>query len=214
MKNKARVGTNILLAVFVFTIWILSFFLWRGDAVLSVNGWTDLKFFTVQSNLLVGIIALVWLVTHAVKGAVPRWLSVLKYVSATAVFVTFTVVVVFLGPLYGYRWMYSGSNLFFHLIIPLLAIAEEAIFGEEISCRESFFALIPPALYGVGYVANCLANGIGEGFATNDWYGFLTWGYGGGAAFFVVICVLAWGLGLALRALQKPARKIPWEGRG
>ncbi|MBP5405138.1 MAG: hypothetical protein J6Y74_04250 [Clostridia bacterium] len=213
MKKKVQIMVNVLLAVLVFTIWILSFFLWRGDAALSVNGWEDLKFFTVQSNLLVGIVAVVWLITFAVTRAVPHWLSVLKYVSAVAVFVTFSVVLLFLGPFYGYKWMYSGSNLYFHLLIPIFAIAEEAIFGEDVSFKESFFAALPPALYGVGYLANCLANGIGEGYATNDWYGFLTWGYGGGAAFFVVICALAWGMGLALRALQKPARKIPWEVR-
>jgi len=213
MKNKCRIIANAVLAVTVFTVWILSFFFWR-DGMLGGSGWSDLKYFTVLSNLFTGVVAVIWLVTYAVKGETPTWISTLKYVSAVAVFVTFTVVVVFLGPLYGYGRMYHGANLFFHLLIPLFAVAEEAIFGEDVSFKQSFFACAPPLLYGIGYLSNCLVNGIGSwDTVRNDWYSFLEWGYGVGVVIFLVICAVAWGLGLAIRALMKTARKMQWEGK-
>ena len=211
MKRKCRLIANAVLAVTVFTVWILSFFFWR-DGTLGGNGWSDLKYFTVLSNLFTGVVAAIWFVVSLKEKRTPAWLAILKYVAATAVFVTFTVVVVFLGPLYGYGRMYHGANLFFHLLIPLFAVAEEAIFGEEISFKESFFACVPPLVYGIGYLTNCIVNGIGSwDTVRNDWYSFLEWGYGVGAAIFIVICAVAWGLGLALRALMKPARRIEWE---
>lgn len=212
-KDTLRILINGVIAIMFFAVWILSFFFWR-DGALAGDGWSDLKYFTVESNLLTGVTAVLWLVLRAIKGkgGAPKWLSLLKYLAAVSVFVTFTVVILFLGPLYGYGRMYYGSNLFFHLIIPLLAILEMIFLAEEdISFRESFLGMIPTLLYGVGYLVNCLMNGIGTWETVrNDWYGFLEWGYPIGILIFAVICLIAWGLGLALRAFQKSARKIPW----
>ena len=215
-KSTLRLIVNILLAVTVFVVWILSFFFWR-DSTLGGSGWSDLKYFTVESNLLVGIVSVLWLVLRFVKGkdALPKWLTYLKYLSAASVFVTFSVVVLFLGPLYGYGRMYYGSNLFFHLLIPLAAIAEFALFEEgEITFRASFTAVIPPVIYGIGYLVNCLVNGVGSWETVrNDWYSFLEWGYPVGIVIFFVIAAIAWGLGLALRAMNKAGKRIPWEER-
>ena len=204
-KNTFRIIFNAVLAVAVFTVWVLNFVLWKGS-------WADLRYFTVLSNLLAGVTAVIWIVVYAIKRRTPLWLTILKYVATVSVFVTFLVILAFLGPIHGYGRVYSGTNLYYHLFIPLFAIAEEVLFGEDVSFKQSLFAVAPPLLYGIGYLANCLVNGIGEEWATrNDWYGFLLWGYGVGALVFIVICAMAWGLGLALRALRKPARKIPWE---
>ena len=213
-KDRARLILNILLAVAVFAVWILSFFFWR-DASLGGSGWSDLKYFTVESNLLVGIVAIVFVVLRLTNGAekMPKWIVFLKFISSAAVFVTFMVVILFLGPLYGYGRMYYGANLFFHLLIPLFVIAEE-IFLEEgkISFRQSFLAVIHPVLYGIGYLTNCLVNGIGSWETVrNDWYSFLEWGYPVGIVIFFVIAAIAWGLGILLCTLNKTARKIVWE---
>ena len=214
MKERIKSIVNLFLAFIVFIVWTLSFFLWRNDA-LSVNGWSDLKYFTVESNLLFGASCLVYTIWRLAAGEarVPKWLSILKYLSAVGVFVTFTVVVTFLGPLYGYGKMFSGANLFFHLLIPLFAIVEYVLFAEKISFRESFFAMAPPVVYGIGYLTNCLVNGIGswETGNRNDWYYFLEWGYGVGVAIFVLLIAVAWGLGMALWAGNKMGHKILWE---
>ena len=215
-KDRIRLISNVVLAVFFFTVWIMSFFLWRGEGALAGDGWKDLRYFTVESNLFVGITALLWVIVRLVKGRekLPRWIAYLKYLSTVSVFVTFAVVLLFLGPISDYGMMYHGSNFFFHLLIPLFAISEWVLFDEgEISFRESFFAMIPSVLYGVGYFSNIVVNGIGEGAARNDWYYFLYWGYPIGIVISVVICVLGWGAGLALRAMNRAAKRIPWEGR-
>lgn len=211
-REKIRIVYNALLSVVVFTVWILSFFFWR-DGTLGGSGWSDLKYFTVQSNLLVGVVALVWLVARILGVKASKWLSVLKFLSTVSVFVTFTVVVLFLGPLYGYGRMYYGSNLFFHLLIPLFAIGEWTFFEKEkLLFKECLYALIHPFVYGVGYLANCLVNGVGTWeTGMNDWYSFLTWGYGVGAVIFIVIGAIAFGLGVALRAMNVAAGKIKWE---
>ena len=211
MKKTIRIILNAVIVLMVFGVWILSFFFWR-DSALGGSGWEDLKYFTVESNLFVGVVALAWLLSCAFGRQRARWLTVMKYISTAAVFVTFSVVVLFLGPLYGYGRMYYGANLFFHLLIPLLAIADFVFFEEgDISLRDSFLAMIPPLVYGVGYLTNCIVNGVGSWETVrNDWYSFLEWGYAVGAAIFVVICLISWGLGLSLRTLNKPARKLSW----
>jgi len=213
-KDDVRVLINGLLAVAVFAVWILSFFFWR-DSALGGSGWSDLKYFTVESNLFVGVVAVLWVVLRLVKGKMPKWMTYLKYLSAASVLVTFAVVVIFLGPLYGYGRMYYGANLFFHLLIPLAAMGEWIFFEKErISFRESFLAMIPPFVYGVGYLVNCVVNGVGSWETTrNDWYSFLEWGYLVGIAIFVVICLIAWGAGLCLRAVNKVAQKSKGENR-
>lgn len=210
-KDRFRIAFNAVIAVMVFTVWALSFFFWR-DGSLSGDGWSDLKYFTVQSNLLVGLVAVLWLIAR-LTGKTGKWLAVLKYLSTVSVFVTFAVVVAFLGPLYTYGRMYYGSNLFFHLLIPLFAIFEFVFFEDHtLSFKESFFALIHPFVYGVGYLINCLINGIGSwDTVMNDWYSFLAWGYGIGIVIFFVIGAVAWGLGLSLRAMNGAAGKIKWE---
>ena len=203
-KNTARIVVNAILAAAVFVVWILNFVIWKGS-------WNDLRYFTVLSNLLAGVTAVLWIVVYAVKRRTPVWLTILKYLATVSVFVTFLVILAFLGPIHGYGKVYHGTNLYYHLFIPLFAIAEEIVFGEEISFKQSLFAIAPPIVYGIGYLTNCLVNGIGEEWATrNDWYGFLLWGYGVGVLIFVVICAISWGLGLVLRALKRLARKISW----
>ena len=106
--------------------------------------------------------------------------------------------------------MYYGSNLFFHLLIPLAAILEWTFLEDgKIPFRESCLSVIPPVLYGIGYLVNCIVNGVGNWETVrNDWYSFLEWGYGVGVVIFLVIAAIAWGLGLSLRAMNKAARKI------
>ena len=54
MKERIKSIVNLFLAFIVFIVWTLSFFLWRNDA-LSVNGWSDLKYFTVDGRTYVKV---------------------------------------------------------------------------------------------------------------------------------------------------------------
>ena len=60
-KNRLRWYVNILLAVLVFGSWFSVFFFGTGSLVR--NGLGSLKYFTMLSNIFVGVMAVAWLVS-------------------------------------------------------------------------------------------------------------------------------------------------------
>jgi len=199
MEKGKRFYLNIILAVLVFGAWLLMVFYGGGE--LTNRGLASLKYFTVQSNLLAGVAAALWLIFRNRENS--RWTEVLKFVAAETVFLTFTIVLLFLGPLYGLLGMYQGANLFLHLICPLIAIYEFIFLSKtEITRRERLLTIIPTIVYGIGYLANIFINGIGKWPETNDWYGFLNWGYPVGMIIFAVIALISWLLGLLMLKLR------------
>jgi hypothetical protein len=170
------------------------------------TGLRSLRYFTVLSNLLEGFGCAVFIAfsLFSKNKDVPRAISVLKFVGCASVTVTFLTVALFLAPVWGAKEMFSSFNLFLHLSIPLLSIAEFVIFEKaRPTVKECFFAALPVFIYGVGYLINVLVNGIGVFPDSNDWYGFLTWGWGIGAALFAVVCAAAFAVGLLLRLTVK-----------
>lgn len=212
MKKKIRFSANVLIAILVFIGWMLT--LIKPDPILAITGFENLKFFTVLSNLFEGLVSILWFITFtATKGKTVHWLEVLKYIAAVSVFVTFTVVLVFLVPLYGILGMYKNANLFFHLIVPIAAFLEAVILSEsDFTWIENLLVMIPPVAYGVGYLVNILVNGVGLGSSTNDFYMFLHWGYPVGILIFACIAGISFVLGLAIRLLRTNiAEGFKWE---
>jgi len=52
--------------------------------------------------------------------------------------------------------------------------------------------MIPTAVYGFLYTGNIIINGKGEWPDSNDFYGFLNWGYGFGAVIFAGTVTVSW----------------------
>ncbi|MCQ2406147.1 MAG: hypothetical protein MJ067_02895, partial [Oscillospiraceae bacterium] len=75
----------------------------------------------------------------------------------------------FLGPLFGYKSMFAGHNLFMHLINPLMALG--AFFlpccGEKLSPLKALWGLSPVAVYGSVYLYTVVIKEIWP-----DFYGF------------------------------------------
>ncbi|MCR5212969.1 MAG: hypothetical protein K6E10_01005 [Eubacterium sp.] len=135
----------------------------------------------------------------------------LKYLSATAVGLTFLIIAAFLGPLYGHANLYQGSNLYFHLILPLVAMVEFVFLdsGQDgIRFKTTFLTIIPTFLYGIVYLINILINGVGVWPDTNDWYGFVNWGLPVGIAIFSMILFMTWLIALILRFLNKIITRV------
>ncbi len=175
-----------------------------GKGTLSQNGFGNLKYFTVLSNLLEGAASVVWLVSERKNGKASEGAERLKYVAAAAVGLTCITVLVFLGPLYGYPAMFAGVSLYMHLITPVIAVAEVFLLSDaEFSRRDNLLVIIPPLVYGIFYLGNVFINGIGEWPDTNDWYLFLAWGYPIGMLIFAVICFVTWLLGLVMRKAKR-----------
>ena len=198
MDGRKRKYINIFIAVAAFGSWIaMSLY---GQSMLAEPGLGNLKFFTVLSNLLTGIAAVIWLIVPEKDAESRRKAETLKYVAAAAVGLTFTVVMVFLGPLYGYPMMFAGANLIFHLVVPLAAVAEVIFLSDaEYTAKDNMLTIVPTLLYGTVYLLNNLINGIGEWPDTNDWYSFLHWGYPAGIAIFAVARAITWLIGLMMR---------------
>lgn len=200
-----RKRINILLIVLTVGSWLALVFFSAGP--LAQTGLRSLKYFTVQSNLLVGAASAVWLRSLSRDGEPSIGAERFKYVAAAAVGLTCVTVLVFLGPLYGYPAMFVGGNFFLHLVNPVLSIYEMLFLSDaEFTRRDNRLVIIPPIVYGIVYLGNNLINGIGEWPDTNDWYLFLTWGYPVGIFIFAVICVVTWLLGLAMRKVHSGVR--------
>lgn len=181
--------------------WLHMFF--AGGGVLANEGFSSMRFYTVLSNQLEGIASIIWVIAFAKSRDIPDWVEILKYVGAVSVFLTFTIVVAFLGPLYGHENMYDGTNLWFHLIIPVIAVVEMMLLTDyKITRRANRLALYPTILYGVVYMFNNVINGIGEWPDTNDWYGFLLWGYPVGIMIFIGIGFVTWLLGRLIKVIN------------
>ena len=213
-REKAYVILEILVTVMVPVVW-LSMALQAGfDGFLSSRGVQSLKYFTVLSNLLAGLAsftALLGFVSRK-KGAdrrLPKAILIFRYVATVSVLTTFLTVLVFFLPLYGYAKLYAGSNFWFHMIIPLTSIAGFFAIPDRtrISFKATFLTLVPVLLYAAFYCANLLINGVGGAYPhTNDWYGFLNWGWTIGWCIFAGIAAATWLAGFILRTLFNISR--------
>ncbi|MBQ6410585.1 MAG: hypothetical protein IJI16_01400 [Atopobiaceae bacterium] len=209
MSEEARtrwaIALNAAIVVLCAFAWCQMVFGWGWEyAPLSGLGLSSLKYFTIQSNLLSAVVSAACVVFYLRKPdkPLPGLLHGMRLVATTGVALTFVTVEAFLSPaLYGYASMHAGANLWFHLVLPLLAIVSFCVFEADrpLSVRWTFAAIVPMALYGVGYLANILANGI----PGNDWYGFTAWGMERTPIVFAVMALVVWLIACGLRAANQ-----------
>ena len=145
-----------------------------------------IKFFTVQSNIFMGITAIAYAVNEILllkKGTrINKVLFVLKYVATVCVAITFFTVLFFLAPIVYRDYfldLYVGTNFFYHFMIPLASMII-FIFAEntkDFSIKVTIFGMIPFILYSIFYLIAAfthMENGkVMDGY---DWYGFLSFG--------------------------------------
>ena len=213
-KRILRLIINAVIVILVFGAWFQMFFQFE-DGVLSSWGLRSLKYFTVLSNLMEGIACIVWLLavwqnkrsTNQKSAAISRdgkgtdrislvFAERLKYVGCVAVSLTFLTVMLFLGPVFGWTGIFAGANLWFHLVVPVIAILEFVFLeAKPIRKKDNRLAVLPTLAYATAYLCNVLIRGT-EG---NDWYGFVTWGLPIGLIFFLISCIVTYLIGLLLR---------------
>ena len=162
---------NILIALITLII-VVSFFRKEGQWVPE-RGKFALRFFTTLSNLLCAAACL--LTALAINaGGIPEWIWMLKYIGTAAVTVTMLTVLFFLAPSFGkgaLKVLLSGTDLFMHLITPLLALVSFCVFEKRgMTFCQSLWGMLPVVLYGPVYLYKIL-------FALpekrwDDFYGF------------------------------------------
>ncbi len=211
--KKAYILNICLFALEVFAIgWMMS---GLSAGVLSAGRLSTLKYFTVDSNILMGIFALIAAldqgkVLRGKKGEVSAWTYVLKLVGTVGVTLTMLVTIFFLGPTlgrtYGFFSLFEKSNFFLHLANPVLGIIVFLCFEKstKIAFRHTFTGIIPMVLYGIYYVSETvrhMENGvIAKGY---DWYGFFFLGIKSAFIVLPILVIITWLISAVLWKLNR-----------
>ena len=212
LVRKVSLAVNVFIAVAVLVAWVRMMLAVGEGSVLTARGLGSLRYFTVLSNLLAAAASaayaacLVRLLAGAAD-AVPRGVVLLKYAAAVSVALTFLTVVLFLGPTAkeGFSSMFLGANLWFHLIVPVLAAADFCLLNPDgpLTLADSLAACVPMALYAAYYLGNILVNGLEKNGYSNDWYGYLRGGIPMGAVIALVTWAGTWGVALLMRLSRR-----------
>lgn len=221
MNKRQKVSFVLNCLIFLITVFatvsmIIGFEFMGEIKVLSSASFKAFKYFTVDSNVFAGIVALVYMIYLILlsKGKIkvmPKWLSYLKLAAATGVTLTMMVTVFFLAPksTTTYFAYFMNSNLFMHLITPLLCIISFIFFEPaQLSFIESFTGTCPMILYAIYYIPNILLHLDNGKVSTNyDWYGFLFAGLN--TIWFVIplILLITWIFALCLWFVNKKCAK-------
>ena len=184
MKRKSLI-LNILitlLTIFASIIMFTGIKITHGaEPLLEISKIEMFKFFTVDSNIFMGIISLLFAIKEIKNEEITKNMYRLKLMSTTAVTLTFIVVFIYLGPISkdGIKSMLQNSNLFFHLIIPVLSIINLTLFEktDKLKRKDTLYGIIPTVIYALFYLTNILIHvENGKVSPIYDWYWFVQGG--------------------------------------
>ena len=194
---------NLIIVIFTVIGIILMLTSKAEEGALQSSCFENFKFYTVLTNVFCGIVASVFLVFKLLKKDTEK-IRALKLAAVVGVAITFAVVAFMFGPLYGFLQFYKRGNLYFHLLLPVTAMIEFIVIRrKKMPFRYAVYAAVPTLIYAIGYLLNILINGIGGAWPdTNDFYGFLNWGWPIGIAIFTGIPLTAFGVACIFRAIS------------
>lgn len=128
------------------------------------------RFFTVLSNELCAVSALVMAISQA-RGSASPGVVLFKYLGTVSVTVTLLTVLFFLGPTMGYRVLLSGRDLYLHLIGPLMAIVSFCFLEKKgMPPGTALLGMLPVVLYGSVYLYKVVLSPQDKRW--EDFYGF------------------------------------------
>ena len=217
VRIKISLVINILIFILVFFSTVIMFtgykFMHGSEVVLESTKFGVFKYFTVQSNLFVGIVCLIFAIKEIelLNGKInniDKKYYIWKLVSTSAVGLTFFVVFTYLRSIVegGIMPLLMNSSLFFHCIIPILSIIC-FIFLEktrDIKFKEVFYGLIPVGLYALYYMTNVFLHmENGKVSPKYDWYWFVYYGVWTTVIVVPVILLIAYLINLLLWYLNR-----------
>ena len=174
---------NAILTLIASIMMFTGFKFMKDYLVLESSRISMLKFFTVESNILMGLVSLLFAykeynVLKGTKKELTRRDYIIKLSATSAVALTFFVVFLYLGPIteYGMIAMIANSNLFFHLIIPVLSMITFIFFEKtnKIDFKYTLFGVFPALLYAIFYISNIIFHmENGKVSPVYDWYWFV-----------------------------------------
>ena len=221
MKSKIASILNIIIAVFVIvglTLMLLGVQVMGPEDGFSDNKISMFRFYTVDSNVLMGIVSIITTV-YEVKliigkiEKIPNKLYILKLASTVGVALTFIIVVLYLAPIatYGYFSMFRNANLFFHFLVPVLSISVFCFFEktEEIKFKHTFTGMATMLIYSLFYLTNVLVHTENGKVSTEyDWYWFVQNGIWTAVIVVPIIFLITYGISYALWKTNKMMKKV------
>ena len=118
--------------------------------IFGEGGLTQFRYFTVLSNLYLGIICLISAINT--KKGNNKIITILYLGAILATTVTFLVTGLFLSRVYGFKMLYNKTNFFMHLVNPLVGLFLLGFIRFDLDYKSSLFALIPFLLYAIIYL--------------------------------------------------------------
>lgn len=207
-KNTISFILNCIIFLFVLIgcIFMFTGFEFMGHEELLVSTKFEMfKFFTVDSNILMGVCALIFgfydykVITRKIK-EIPSMIYLLKLVSTVGVALTFVVTAFYLAPISknGYFTLFRNSNLFFHFIVPFLSVITFVFFDNttKIKFKHNFLSLIPFLLYSIFYLGDIIIHWNGGVSPKYDWYYFAQ-----GSIFSIIVVAISISLVVYLISL-------------
>ncbi len=163
------INLYLVISTILVTIFTLNFGTVAGQVDTgSTDGWFYIITFTVQSNIFLGITALIALfsILRSKNKPLKNYLAPLYLMAATLTMLTCLVVVFYLAPLRttvgrNYFDMLLGPMFFFHFFNPVLA-ALTLIFltktKQKLTLKSRLTTIIPLAVYGIFYFTGVILN--------------------------------------------------------
>ena len=206
-RNTISLIINAYIAISAFVVMVIGVSQGAGEGQLGdmMRGIGYFKAFTIDSNVLMGIIALMALVfniNNAVskKNECPKWMTVTYLTGTAAVALTFVTVVVFLAPMFeiqgiGFMTMFKDDMFFYHLVNPIMAIVNLIFFlpGDKIKGKAKLFGLIPTFIYSIVYTV-CVA-------VLKIWSDFYNFTFGGKYALIPLVLLVMYGVTYGLSCI-------------
>ena len=120
---------------------------------LITTGKISYEYYTEDSNILTLFSSLLFII-YLLKGSVPKWVQLFKYMTTICLTVTFLVVIFILAPMYNFAYSYlllHNSLLFQHLLCPIISIITFLFFDkiDVLKIKDSFIGISLTCLYAV-----------------------------------------------------------------
>lgn len=181
-------------------------------STLSASRIAMFKFFTVDSNVIMGIVSAkvaidLKKIMRGKMETLPKLDYLLTLMGATGVTLTMLVTVFYLAPTIPNGWFvcFNNSNLFLHVINPIVSIVTFLFFErtDKMNFKDAVLGVVPMSIYAVFYITMAIINSK-DGYVLPgyDFYGFFAFGLKSGFIVFPIIFLLTYGISAGLYKLN------------
>ena len=194
-----------------------------GSQMYNFRGFRHFMFYTVDSNIFMSLCALLLIIYICLekrrlargKKVLPDFVRFLCLAASVSVGVTFITVACFLSPGQalagrGYFSLFTGNNLFLHLLNPLAGCVDYIFFvpaagapGRRFSLKDCLIGMIPTAIYAVVYVVNVVF--------TRAWPDIYNFTFGGNYMLAPVVIIIMLALAFGIAALLTWLHNRVWK---